>query len=343
MGVVACPNREQNFDGRVFMKRVSEQKKVTKGSRNNWFSIDIHINDELNQGRWRTILSNIVEDNEDVTVRYSLDLLIDMYDLDDFVAKRLQFYYVTHTGAQKKNKKFVDLNDDQDLNELGRFTDSDGTQKDLTLEDIQLCVKLEKGDEVDEDVSCDSTFMLKWIPEVAKAMREVYHWIPVTEKLYLVMDNAGGHGTDNAKELYVEELSKHNIETIWQVPRSPETNMLDLGVWMSIQAAVMRVHHNRRCHHDALAKSVDDAWDNYLNEGAFENVHGRLKLVLQSIVKDEGGNRLVEEHRGKLFRDATIVDLTSVDDDENIIINIDMDDQVTGDDDLIDNESDMDE
>ena len=51
----------------------------------------------------------------------------------------------------------------------------------------------------------------------------------------------------------------------------------------------------------------------------------------------------MEEHRGKLFRDATIVDLTSVDDDENIIINIDMDDQVTGDDDLIDNESDMDE
>ena len=32
-----------------------------------------------------------------------------------------------------------------------------------------------------------------------------------------------------------------------------------------------------------------------------------------------------------------------IDDDENIIINIDMDDQVTGDDDLIDNESDMDE
>ena len=60
------------------------------------------------------------------------------------------------------------------------------------------------------------------------------------------------------------------------------------------------------CHHDTLAKSVDDAWDTYLNEGAFENVHGWLKLVLQSIVKDEGGNRLVEEHRGKLFSDATI-------------------------------------
>ena len=105
MGVVVCPNREQNFDGRVFMKRVSERKKVTKGSRNNRFSIDIHINDELNQGRWRTILSNIVEDNEDVTVRYSLDLLIDMYDLDEFVAKQLQFYYVTHTQVPRRRTK----------------------------------------------------------------------------------------------------------------------------------------------------------------------------------------------------------------------------------------------
>ena len=131
-------------------------------------------------------------------------------------------------------------------NELGRFTDLDGTQKDLTVTDIQLCVKLGKGDKVDEDVSCDSKFMLKWIPEVAKAMREVYHWIPATKKLYLVMDNAGGHGMDNAKELYVEELNKHNIETIWQLPRSPEINMLDVGVWMSIHARKINGRHSVR-------------------------------------------------------------------------------------------------
>lgn len=39
--------------------------------------------------------------------------------------------------------------------------------------------------------------------------------------------------------------------------------------------------------------------------------------MLQSIIKDEGGNRLVEQHRGKLFRDANIIDLTSID-DENL-------------------------
>ena len=55
---------------------------------------------------------------------------------------------------------------------------------------------------------------------------------------------------------YLNVLKEKNIEVIWQIPRLPETNMLDLGVWMSIQSVVQRVHFNRRCHHDALATST---------------------------------------------------------------------------------------
>ena len=40
--------------------------------------------------------------------------------------------------------------------------------------------------------------------------------------------------------------------------------------------------------------------------------------MLQLIVKDEGGNKLVEAHRGKIFQDATIIDLTSIDDEDDI-------------------------
>ena len=149
-------------------------------------------------------------------------------------------------------------------------------------------------------------------------MRETYYWIPNSEKLYLVMDNAGGHGANDANNDYVEALQEYNVDVIWQVPRSPETNMLDLGVWMSIQAAVTRVHHNRWCHVDALATSIEDAWTGDLSEKAFKNVHHRFKIVLQSIVKDEGGNKLVEAHRGKIFQDATIIDLTSIDDEDDI-------------------------
>lgn len=54
------------------------------------------------------------------------------------------------------------------------------------------------------------------------------------------MDNTGGHGTNEAKEKYTKILKLFHIEIIWQVPRSPETNMLDLGCWMSIQSAVVK-------------------------------------------------------------------------------------------------------
>ncbi len=96
--------------------------------------------------------------------------------------------------------------------------------------------------------------------------------------------------------------------------------MLDLGVWMSIQSAVMKTHYGRRCHHDALAKSVEDAWNGYLSQEAFYNVHRWLRVVLVCIVDDDGGDRLVESKRGKLFRDATIIDLTAENDAIQLVI-----------------------
>jgi hypothetical protein len=85
----------------------------------------------------------------------------------------------------------------------------------------------------------------------------------------------------------------------------------------------------RRCHHDALAQSVEDAWNSYLSPQAFKNVHGRLRVVLTCIVDDKGGNSLVESKRGKLFRDATIIDLTEEnhdDDNENEVQAFTLDD-----------------
>jgi len=61
----------------------------------------------------------------------------------------------------------------------------------------------------------------------------------MNEKLFLIMDNAGGYGTDDAIIEYTSRLRDvYNIEIIHQIPRSPFTNVLDLGVWCSLQAAV---------------------------------------------------------------------------------------------------------
>ncbi len=54
-----------------------------------------------------------------------------------------------------------------------------------------------------------------------------------------------------------------------------------------------------------------------MSSDAFKNVFGRLRVVLSCIVEDGGGNSLVERKRGTLFRNATIVDLIT-DEDEYV-------------------------
>jgi hypothetical protein len=60
----------------------------------------------------------------------------------------------------------------------------------------------------------------------------------------------------------------------------------------------------------------------YLSQEAFSNVYKRLRVVLVCIVDDNGGNRLVESKRGKLFRDATIIDLKETYNVGYFIVNI---------------------
>jgi len=76
------------------------------------------------------------------------------------------------------------------------------------------------------------------------------------------MDNAGGHGSNVAIAPYRSDLlDKYNVEIIFQIPRSPYTNVLDLGVWMSLQAQVERQHYVKRCNADALVNSVMKLWE----------------------------------------------------------------------------------
>jgi hypothetical protein len=312
LGVVAAPRTEHSFDGRILLERVSHRKKLVRSSRNKRFSVDVHVNEEIVAGKWKERF--VMEDSTTVEV---LEMIADVYDLDEFVSDRLELVYVTHTTGGTKQIKRLDP-PNLVLN-AGNRTTKEGVVTPITLDHLELFVHMRVGDEVDEDTSCDSKFMLECMPRVGAALRETFHWVPPNETVYLCMDNAGGHGTNDAKLQYINLLKAFNVEVIWQVPRSPETNMLDLGVWMSIQCSVMNVHYGRKCHHDALAKSVEEAWDGYLSQKAFSNVYSRLRVVLVCIVEDNGGNRLVESKRGKLFRDATIIDLTDEDDQNDPI------------------------
>ena len=55
------------------------------------------------------------------------------------------------------------------------------------------------------------------------------------ELCYLVMDNAGGHETNEVIKKYSPYLlSQYKIKIIFKVPRSPVTNVLDLAIWIRL-------------------------------------------------------------------------------------------------------------
>ena len=57
-----------------------------------------------------------------------------------------------------------------------------------------------KGDEGEQDISCDSKFMLGIMDKLGNSYRSTYRSIGVVDEeiIYLVMDNVGGHGTNEA-------------------------------------------------------------------------------------------------------------------------------------------------
>ena len=114
------------------------------------------------------------------------------------------------------------------------------------------------------------------------------------------MDNAGGHGTEAAIKEYTRILlDEFSIEIIHQLPRSPETNVLDLGIWCSLQRAVDKLIRGRRGYIKALDQGVRQVWDSNELSTAFGNVWTRLGRVLRLIEEDRGGNELVKKKRGK--------------------------------------------
>jgi hypothetical protein len=112
------------------------------------------------------------------------------------------------------------------------------------------------------------------------------------------MDNAGGHGTQQARDQYTRQLQhEYNITIIQQSAGLQEVNALDLGIWMSVQSSVEERHKNRHHDPDRLAETVQDAWHN-LPDPTITRIFNRIPVVLQQIVSSGGDNITVEERRG---------------------------------------------
>ena len=307
IAAVCPPDLDNDNDGLIFIERISRTKQRQRISRNQNFSNTYWIDKQLkaNTEGWRQFF---VPDTN-MTVDDLADTLSQQFDLDETIVQRLVVGY-THYEPDRQNggfvgkKTYLDGNSDLDktLGKTFRPTEDRG-ERELTLEDLQLFVEYKKGDDLVEDISCDSEYMLDVLPRMAKAMRKKFDYLPPNTVLYLQMDNAGGHGTNKAKETYTDLLKdKYNIEIIWQPPRSPETNLLDLGVWMSLQSRTEKLAYELKNTREAIWEAAYNAFL-LMKPEKLTNVVNRLKLVYHLVDDDDGDNTNVESQRGKLTTD----------------------------------------
>ena len=314
MGVVGVPNPSQGFDGKIYMECVCDEVACGRNSYNQNISDYYEVNHALKRCEW---LENFQPYSryKELMVLDALETIRDVYELDR--DKEFVFSY-KHYSSTGKTFKWIRLRADDGYLVKGKsIRTKKGILRDLKFTDLILHRNICRGDTLIRDVTCDSTYMLSHIYNIGKAIRSSYHWVDEKDPIYLIIDNAGGHGTNEAKATYVKTLKeKFNIDIRWQVPNSPELNMLDLGVWVAVQSEVESIHRSKVMKNDVLAKSIDEGFEK-VNVTALDRIHSRWIKVLDLIIKGKGDNDLVEKYRG-----SKVVDLTAFDDEvEHVMIN----------------------
>ena len=313
MGIIAPPaNRLISWlgknipgwkNGKIGLHRVANKKYLSRRVKNQKFVPDAKLNHVIKMGEWRQLYAG--ESVVDITVGDFLDTIVDYFEIEEKISQKLTLSYNTVARTKIVTRNLSRMNDEEELLAGREIKNEDGTERPLTIDDLQLFVMYQAGDEVQDDCSCDSIYMRRIMPIVGEEIRNYFFWISRQSPIYLIIDNAGGHGTNETVEWYRKMLEEDfNIILKHQVPNSPETNLLDLGVWRSLQSAVENLSYQKRFDPDVLAQTVNDAWDKFPAK-TIQKVYNRWVRVLELIKLDDGGNRYVEELRGKLTNDPT--------------------------------------
>ena len=122
MGLVCPPVKEAGTDkllsdGKIMLKRISEQALQKRGSYNQNFVSQYEINHELKNNKWRKLYP---KDSPGISARDFLCLIAEEYDLDEDVASNLVLTYnsfsqTRETKTIKKKLMKLTLEDDKPL------------------------------------------------------------------------------------------------------------------------------------------------------------------------------------------------------------------------------------
>jgi hypothetical protein len=210
--------------------------------------------------RYHVAIENHIEPGQ--TVGELLDAIGTHYGIEEETHNRLGLTFESKARVHMIRHTLDYDNEDELLLDNRSIKPKTGAKRDIMASDLTLVVVKKPGDTYEADCSCDSTFMLETMEQVGKAIRAYFWFLPMFITIYLIIDNAGGHGTNDAKRQYANFLlANYNVQLIFQVPNSPETNLLDLGVWRALQSLVERLSFQERYDPDVLAATVYEAWE----------------------------------------------------------------------------------
>jgi len=173
---------------------------------------------------------------------------------------------------------------------------------DLTLDELTLkAVSHTKGKKFADDCEVNGDWLSEFFekeggPAIRTAFDEICtaQGLPLNHEVRLQIDGAGGHGGDAIKEMQVMMKRDFNINLVVQPPNSPESNVLDLGIWRAIQARVDTLGMGHRRDPEVLANTVVDAWNRYdeyfSGDAGFLAVWEKLKDIAEVTLEAKGDN-----------------------------------------------------
>ena len=130
IGVVAEANAEREFDGKIFIERIAEDKVLRRATYRNHFHYDRHINDEIKSGGWK----QLYPDDPNILTSEMIGIIANNYDLEEEVEERLCLRYDTYPRGVKST---ITLGQN-DLLLVREITDSLKLKRSVTASRLKL-------------------------------------------------------------------------------------------------------------------------------------------------------------------------------------------------------------
>jgi hypothetical protein len=165
------------------------------------------------------------------------------------------------------------------------------------------------GEEVEEVETKMTTAIFHDIlkKKIVPAVLDVTRRIGPTTRAVIQFDNASAHGggRGDIQKKTIRPLDRwaanehKNVNFRAQSPRSPETNLMDLGVWTAFQSFLNKArvmpesNENKGTFRERFGRLIPEVlekWKRTKSMTVMESIHAGLKTKLEQIVELKGGN-----------------------------------------------------